>query len=86
MKLFTSRKKVTRHHITIRKDRYGRCDDTWCEQKLYRQLMLHGKVVFQWEIDHEIVPVYAWTGSACFGDTCGWVSKFAPFDEYGVCK
>jgi hypothetical protein len=39
-----------------------------------------------WVVDFEIVPVYAWAGSATLGDTCGWSSKFAPFDKDGIVK
>lgn len=84
MSALTSRLRVTRHHIEVGRDGQGRCDETWCEQKLWREWLLWGRVLFRWEIDHETVPVYAWAGSACLGDTCGWVSKFAPFNSKGV--
>ena len=80
----TFRFRVVRHHIEVGRDRYGRCEDTWCEQKLIREQLWCGMVVFRKVIDMEIVPVYAWAGQACLGDTGGWVSKFAPFNRDGI--
>ncbi len=34
-------------------------------------------------LDSEEVPQYVFLSDACFGDTSGWVSKFAPFPPDG---
>lgn len=53
-------------------------------QVLRREWLLFGLVVWYRTIDREEIPAHVPLVKACFGDTGGWVSKFAPFDERGV--
>jgi len=55
-------------------------------QELRREYLVAGVPVWYEVLDREDVPSFAWIGDACFGDTCGWVSKFAPFEKDGIKK
>jgi hypothetical protein len=56
------------------------------QQSLRKEWLLFGLVVWFRTIDTEDVPSFARIGWACFGDTCGWVSRFAPFDSHGIVR
>lgn len=53
------------------------------ENLLVRETMFLGLVIRRLILDSEHVPGCAIISNGCFGDTGGFVSKFAPFDKYG---
>lgn len=53
-------------------------------QELRKEWLLFGIVIWSVVLDSEEVPLFVILSNACFGDTGGWVSKFAPFDSNGV--
>lgn len=57
--------------------RRGRLQHLVCVLKLWRIQ------IFLWTLDTEEVPGHVDLCWRCFGDTGGWVSKFAPFDRRG---
>lgn len=52
-------------------------------QILYKYWFLLGFVIWRKEIAIEQIPSFVSISCACFGDTSGWVSRFAPFDKDG---
>lgn len=85
--MISIRYRVRGGEITHNLDRYGYCKEVIREQYLHKEVVLFSRfVIWNTIIDKEYVPVYAWAGAACFGDTCGWKSKFAPFEKDGIIK
>lgn len=53
------------------------------ENRLVRETVIYGFVVWRTILDTELVPSCAVISNMCFGDTGGFVSRFAPFDRHG---
>lgn len=54
------------------------------KQKLWKEFLIGSKVIYRKLVDSEEIPLHVSISLACFGDTSGWISKFAPFDEKGI--
>lgn len=71
---------VKSYTVTIGRDNWGRCKDQWREQQLIKQYFLCGILVWQREIDKEIVPNHVWISFCTLGfDSSNWRSKFAQY-------
>jgi hypothetical protein len=55
-----------------------------CEQRLVKEWVLFGVPVARITKDREDIPQHVPLLVGCFGDTGGWVSKFAPFNRRGI--
>lgn len=53
------------------------------ENQLVSELVLVNCVIWRNLLDYEKVPNCVAISQGCFGDTEGFVSKFAPFDKNG---
>ncbi|AGS81044.1 hypothetical protein [Caulobacter phage Cr30] len=56
----------------------------YLDNEKIRKQYLQKKGLFGWiTIDEETVPDWAVISLGCFGDTGGWVSKFAKYGSFG---